>query len=135
MNWKRGIGSGMAAGIVWGFAAMAVNAITGVFPVEHDLLHNITAFTTGGAIFGIVTGGLLTLIHDRLPFRTFVSNAVLITTFIWLILRIGGFLLSSVNPMRYHAELPATIQGFTLAVLMGGILGIVCQIWQKSEPA
>lgn len=123
--------NGIITGVLWGLIAMGVNSITGIHPFEYGILHNLITFTTGGAIFGIVAGGIFTLLHNRLPFKTSFSKAVLLTTCLWMILNMGGLLLSSDNPMRYHVEVPATIQGFALAVLMGVIMGAMLQLRQK----
>src|SRR3989304_5863992 len=72
--WKRGIGSGVVAGIVWGWLAMIIHAVTKISPVEHSILYNMFPFTIGGVIIGILSGGLLALIHDRLPFRSWRST-------------------------------------------------------------
>ncbi len=127
-GWKRGIGSGVVAGIVWGLLAMIIHAFTGISPVEQSIHYNIFSFTTGGVIFGIVSGGILSLIHDRLPFKTSFGKAVLLTSLIWLILHVGGFLLSLINSWRYHYSSREAVQGLILFVLLGGILGAVWQI-------
>ncbi len=125
--------NGITAGVLWGLIAMGVNRITGIFPFEYSILHNLIAFTTGGAIFGIAAGGLLIFLYDKLPFKTSFGKAVLLTTCIWTILNMCGLLLSSDNPMRYHIEVPAAIQGFALAVLMGVIMGAMLQLRQKPK--
>lgn len=132
-DWKRGIRSGIIAGIIWGWIAMAVNAVTKVFLFEHNILYNLIAFAAGGAIFGMVVGGLLILLHDRLPFKTSFSKAVLLSACTWLILRIGGALLSSIDSARHHAVAPATLQGLALAISMGCILGALWQVRKKRE--
>lgn len=129
-NWKRGIGSGVVAGIVWGWLAMIIHAVTGISPSEHSIPYNMFSYTTGGLIFGILSGGILALIHDRLPFKTSFGKAVLLTTWIWLILHFGGFLLSLIDSMRYHYSSREAVQGLMLFILLGGILGVV---WSKSN--
>ncbi len=128
-GWKRGIGAGVVAGVVWGWLAMVIHAITGISPAEHSILYNMFPFTTGGVIFGILSGGLLALIHDRLPFKTSFGKAVMLTSLIWLILHVGGFLLSLIDNGRYHYTSRESVQGLILFVLLGGILGAV---WNKS---
>ena len=128
--WKRGIGSGVVAGIVWGWLAMIIHAVTKISPVEHSILYNMFPFTIGGVIFGILSGGLLALIHDSLPFKTSFGKAVMLTSLIWLMLHVGGFLLSLIDSGRYHYSSREAVQGLMLAVLLGGILGVV---WSKSH--
>lgn len=127
-GWKRGIGSGVVAGIVWGWLAMIIHTVTGISSAEHSILYNMFPFTTGGIIFGIVSGGILALIHDRLPLKTSFGKAVMLTTCIWLILHVGGFLLSLIDSGRYHYSSREAVQGLMLFVLLGGILGAVWQI-------
>ncbi len=122
---KRGAGLGLAAGVAWGLLASLINALTGVFPFEQGVLHTMITFAAGGGVFGIVAGGFMALVHDRLPTRSPYAKAVLLTTCIWLILRAGAGALSWMNPLRYHAVPSETIQGFLLVVLMGLILGAV----------
>src|SRR3990172_11903580 len=128
--WKRGIGSGVVAGIVWGWLAMIIHAVTGISPVEHGILYNIFPFTIGGVIFGILSGGLLALIHDSLPFKNSYGKAVMLTSLIWLMLHVGGFLLSLIDIGRYHYSSREAVHGLMLAVLLGGILGVV---WSKAN--
>ncbi len=126
--WKRGIGSGVVAGIAWGLLSLAIHAFTGISPVEHGILYNIFPFIIGGVIFGILSGGLLALIHNRLPFKTSFGKAVMLTSLIWLMLHVGGFLLSLIDSGRYHYSSREAVQGLMLFILLGGILGVVCQI-------
>src|SRR3990172_5030171 len=128
--WKRGIGSGVVAGIAWGLLSLAIHTVTGISSVEHSILYNIFPFTIGGGIFGILSGGLLALIHDRLPFKTFLGKAVMLTSLIWLMLHVGGFLLSMIDSGRYHYSSREAVHGLMLAVLLGGILGVV---WSKAN--
>lgn len=128
--WKKGIGSGILAGIAWGWLAVAFNTISGVFPFENSLLYNLVTASIGGAIYGIVVGCFLTLTYSWLPFKGSFQKAVFLTTCIWLILRSGGALLSLVNPDRFHPVMLETLQGFVLAVIMGCILG---GLWKRQE--
>jgi hypothetical protein len=128
IDWKRGIVAGLLAGILWGWLAMAVNTVTGVFVSEKALLINILAFSTGGAVYGVVAGGLLAATHKILPFKSLLLKAVVVSVGLWLVLRIGGAVLSGASPWRYHQELMATLQGFFLSLVMGTLLGI---LWKK----
>ncbi|MEK7313853.1 MAG: hypothetical protein AAB065_05190 [Deltaproteobacteria bacterium] len=129
-NWKRDLGSGVIAGIIWGWIAMAVVAMT-MGGLENGMLRNLVSFSVGGAVFGIAAGGLLTLTHDWLPFKSSFGKAVLLTTFMWLALRVGGLLLSSIDSFRYHAASMETVRGLMLAVLMGCVLGTLRRVWLK----
>ncbi|OGP65931.1 MAG: hypothetical protein A3K22_06050 [Deltaproteobacteria bacterium RBG_16_42_7] len=122
---------GVIAGIAWGWVVMAVNVATGAFEFENTLLHNLVVFAVGGAVFGIVVSGFLSLLQRWLPFKNIVANAVLLSTMLWLLLRIGGMLLSSIEPERYHLITAQSIQGVILAIVMGCILGILWKINKK----
>lgn len=127
-GWKMGIVSGVVAGTVWGWLAMIIHAVTGISPAEHSILYNLFPFTAGGIIFGIFSGGILALIHDRLPFKTYFGKAVMLTTLMWLILHIGGFLLSLIDSGRYHYTSREAVPGLILFLLLGSILGAVWQV-------
>jgi len=128
IDWKKGIILGVIAGVIWGWLAMAVNAATGAFEFENRLLHNLISFAAGGAVFGIVVNGFLSLLYGWLPFRNIFFKAVFLSAILWLVLRVGGALLSSIEPDRYHLITAQTMQGFILAVMMGGILGLLWKI-------
>lgn len=130
INWKRGIGAGAVAGIVWGWLAIAANAVTGAFPFENSILYNLASASIGGAIFGIVVGGFFALTYDVIPFKGVFRKAVFLSTAIWLLLRTTGFFLSTIDPDRFHAVMIQTLQGFVLAILMGCVLGM---LWRRGE--
>lgn len=129
-EWKKGIGLGFLSGVATGWISIALNSLTGVFRFESGLLLNIVTFSIGGAVFGIVVGAFMALLGDLLPLKDLVSKAISISAGLWLLLRFTGFLLSLNNPVRYHGDFSQTLQGFTLAIILGAILGI---LW-KSEP-
>ena len=131
IDWKRGIMLGAMAGVIWGWVAMAVNVATGAFEFENTLLHNLIVFAAGGAIFGIVVSGFLSLLKERLPFKNIFLKATLLSSVLWIMLKVGGTLLSSVEPERYHPITAQSIQGFVLAIIMGGLLGFLWKIKSK----
>lgn len=135
IDWKKGIVLGSIAGAVWGWIAMGVNAISGAFPFEFSLIHNLFTFVVGGAIFGIVASGFLSLLQGWLPFKGSVSKAVYITTILWIILFLGGYLLAVVNPERYAFEIHQGIQGLILAAVLGFFLGILWDRFGREESA
>ena len=47
-TWKKGMTVGLVSGVIWGFAALAVNYVTGIGPFERSLLIEITSFSIGG---------------------------------------------------------------------------------------
>src|SRR3972149_6314040 len=131
IDWKKGIILGGVAGVLWGWVALAVNAMSGVFTFENSLLHNLIGFAIGGIIFCIVVCGFMRLFHEWLPFKNILLNAILLSSVLWLLLRIGGVMLSSVEPDRYHLITAQSVQGFVLAVIMGCILGFLWKIKSK----
>ncbi len=42
IDWKRGIMLGAIAGVIWGWIAMLVNAISGAFQFENRVVQNLT---------------------------------------------------------------------------------------------
>jgi hypothetical protein len=130
-TFKNGVTSGVLAGLLWGWVSMLVNSISGAFPFEHTILHNLVVFSAGGIIFGIIIGGFLTLLGERLPFHSVLPKAVLVSTSFWLLLRLGGLGLAMTEPERYHPDIPQTAQGLVLAVT----LGIILSFFWKKDPA
>lgn len=131
VDWGKGIMLGMLVGIIWGWIAMAVNAITGAFPFENSLLYNLATFATGGAVFGIVASGFLGLLEGWLPLKGNVFKAIYIALSLWVILFIGGYLLATIKPERYTFEVHQGIQGFILVVVFGILLGLLWKIGRK----
>lgn len=131
IDWKKSIILGAIAGVIWGWVAMAVNAVSGAFPFENSVTQNIVNFAAGGAIFGIMVSGFLSLLQRWMPFRNVIANAVLLSAILWLLLRIGGAMLSSIEPERFHLVTVQTVQGFALAIILGGILGFLWKIKNK----
>lgn len=120
-----GINTGVAAGIIWGWVCMAVNAATGIFPFEGTFTHNVVTFSAAGAVFGIVTSALLLAGGRFIPFRNAVARGMLVSTVLWLVMRFVGNMLSVMEPERYHLLKPEFIQGVTLAVVLGALLGLL----------
>jgi hypothetical protein len=109
---------------------MGINSITGVFPLEATLMHNISAFVIGGALFGLVSSGLLFFAGATTRFRPTIINAAVVTTAIWVLLRFSGTILAASDHHRFHFDRAATVQGFFLAIVLGIILGV---LW-KTRP-
>lgn len=115
----------VAAGIVWGWFSMLVNSLTGAFDFESGFGHNLVSFAVSGVILSLICAGLLFVFEDRLPFKRPIPKAMLVSTGFWLVLRIGGALLSSMDHERYHVVTPQTVQGLFLAIMLGAALGMV----------
>jgi hypothetical protein len=127
---KEALWMGVIAGVLWGWAALGVDYITGVFPLESSIAHNLAAFTIGGALLGVVAGGILALLGGVLPFKSELVKAVAVSLGLWLLLRLGGTLLSGMDHHRYHQEVSQSVQGFILAGVMGVFLGL---LWKKKQ--
>ncbi|MBI5642130.1 MAG: hypothetical protein HY954_01495 [Deltaproteobacteria bacterium] len=121
---KESLIPGLLAGIIWGMLSMVVNSVTGVMMFEGGFVHNLASFAVGGAVFGIVCGGFLPVAGRFIPFKGLFPKAVIVSAFLWLILRAGGIMLSSMEPDRYHVLTPESIQGFGLSLLLGALIGI-----------
>ncbi len=130
VSW-RGVYLGAIAGIVWGWLSMLVNWFTGVFPFEAGLVYNIIAFAVGGAVFGIVAGGFVVAMEGWLPGGT-VLKGIIVSTSLWLVLRIGGTVLSVLNPERYHLIFSQSLQGLVLSIILGFILGILLYTGERT---
>ena len=130
---KRGLLSGGLAGIVWGLVALVTNGISGAFPFEGTVLHNIITFTLGGAVFGLVVGGSLVLLCEYLPFKNIFSKTTFLSTSIWLMFFIGGAIIAEIDPTRYYLTSGLAIQGVVLAIFQGLILGFIWErvAWKK----
>jgi hypothetical protein len=128
-DFKNGVVAGVLAGVLWGCGSMLVNSISGAFVFEHSTAFNLVVFAVGGAIFGVITSGFLVLLGNRLPFKGVFPKAVLVSTSLWVVLRLGGEGLAITVPERYHPDVPQTIQGFLLAVALGAVLNL---FWKKN---
>ncbi|MBE7415161.1 MAG: hypothetical protein HS130_08005 [Deltaproteobacteria bacterium] len=122
---KNSLKAGAIAGVLWGWLCYLANFVSGVFPFEGSFAQNFITFSFGGAVFGVVTGGLLAVVGRFLPFRKTVFRAVFISAALWVVLRLAGDFLSMMEPERYHLVKPETVQGFFLALALGAILGLL----------
>ncbi len=127
---KSFIATGLFAGLIWGWFSMATNVATGAFPLEGTMLSNWAAFTLAGGFFGLVVAGVVRFAGKSLPFKGTVANAVLVSVAFWLILRVGGALLSAMEPERFHVVTLQTLQGLLLSVMLGALVGLM---WKKES--
>ncbi len=119
-------------GVVWGWAAMTLNSFSYAFRFEAGFLHNLITFSIGGAVFGVVVGGLLWLFGRHIPFKGRIPKAVAVSVSVWVLLMIGGFVLAGIRPTRYHIVAYQTIQGFFLSAVLGVFFGIFLVFdWEK----
>ncbi|VAX25853.1 hypothetical protein MNBD_NITROSPINAE02-407 [hydrothermal vent metagenome] len=122
---KKGIFLGFVSGVASSWFGIVLNKVTGVFPFESSLPALMLTFAVGGGIFGIAAGGFMTLTNEIFLVDRPVLKAVIISAGIWLALRAGGMALSLMDHDRYHPDVGQTAQGFALALLTGGLLGIL----------
>lgn len=123
-NFAKGIGLGGVSGILSGWLSIGVNKITDVFPFEQSLLSLFVSFAVGGAIFGIIAGSVMAVASEFSPGASY-AKAIIICVGLWVVLRLGGAILSYSDPLRYHESAAQTIQGLVMAVALGGILGVL----------
>lgn len=128
MGIRASIIVGIAAGVIWGWVSMLLNSFTAAFAFESGFMHNLASFSIAGGLFGALTGGFLFLGRDFLPFKGMVLKSICASSLIWLVLRAGGALLSSMEPERYHILTPEAVQGFVLSIALGAIIGL---LWKK----
>jgi len=125
MSIKEHLKAGIAAGVLWGWVSYLTNAITGVFPFEGSFAQGLVSFSFGGAVFGVATGALLAVSKGIIPFKGIVARAVFASAVLWIILRITGDVLSMMEPHRYHLLTAETLQGLSLSLALGVILGLL----------
>lgn len=129
-GFKDGIIAGAVGGVLWGFVSMAVNSATGVFTPETGLLHDTISFALGGGLFGVVAGGIIGVGGRLIPFGNVYARSVFTSTLIWMLLRVGGAMLSAIEPERYHVLTPDTVQGVLLSALLGAMIAGVWSFWK-----
>jgi len=113
--------------------SLLVNTFTGAFSLEAGVVHDLVTFTIGGALFGLVTGGILSVAEGFLPKWGLTLKAVAVSVVIWLALDGTGFVLTIVKPIRYHFEAEQSLQGLFLAVILGLILSTLWKMGLKAS--
>lgn len=124
MSSKNRITADLVAGVAWGWLSLFINAITGIFPAEAGFINALGSFGLAGAINAFVVGGLLTLFIARLPGRSVMLKAVMVSVVVWLALRAGAMMLSHIDPERYHVATWESLQGLALSVLLGALISL-----------
>ncbi len=132
-TWKDGLFLCLLAGALWGLVSLLVNSVTGVFTFEAGVVHDLVTFAMGGALFGLVTGGFLSVIQGFFPRLGLTSKAVMVSVGIYLALGGTGFVLSVIKPIRYHFEVGQSLQGLFLAVILGLILSTLWKMGLKAQ--
>lgn len=126
---KDGVAKGALAGIIWGWLSFALNSFTNIFEFEGSFASDLASFTFGGAVFGIFTGGFLSVVGGYIPSKSVIGKAVAVSAVLWIILKAGGTLLSVSEPDRYHIVTAEAAQGFVLSIILGLTLGL---LWKRS---
>jgi len=132
-TWKDGLFLCLLSGALWGMVSLLVNTFTGAFTLEAGVVHDLVTFTIGGALFGLVTGGFLSVAESFMPKWGLTLKAVAVSVVIWLALDGTGFVLSILKPIRYHFEIEQSLQGLFLAVMLGLILGTLWKMGLKAS--
>ena len=121
--YKKWLRVGVLSGILWGLIAMIVNRFTSVFIWEEGFHEDLLTFSMAGAFFGVVVTILFSLFLQRLPFKSYLLKAVMVSTGVWFIIWGGAIILHFIKPERYHPNLLQSVQGFFLAIILGLIIG------------
>lgn len=133
MDWKQGLNKGIIAGVIWGWIALGLSLTIGALEFESGLWHNLVTFSVGGALFGMILGAFMVLLEQRLPFKKCYVKTLFLSISLWLILRFGGVLLSSVDLVRYQAHMSQSVYGFLMTLVLGSILGVVWTLHHKEN--
>jgi len=115
--------------------SLLVNTFTGAFTFEAGVVHDFVTFILGGALFGLVVGGILSVVQGFLPKWGLTGKAVMVSVVLWLALDITGFVLTIVKPIRYHFEVEQSLQGLFLAAILGLILGSLWKMGLRATRA
>ncbi|MEK6791798.1 MAG: hypothetical protein AABY45_08875 [Deltaproteobacteria bacterium] len=125
--------AGALAGVLWGWLALLAGSLTGIFMLEAGLLESVASFTVGGAIFGVVAAGFIAVGLRLRLFRRIVVGSIVVSLGLWLILRVGGAALSTMDAGRYHALTLETAQGLILALCLGVIIGFLLRYQENND--
>ncbi|MDH4224228.1 MAG: hypothetical protein OEW12_01110 [Deltaproteobacteria bacterium] len=113
---------GAWVGILWGWATLGINALTGAFVTEHPLASNLVMFGAGGLLTGMFVAGLMGLLGERRVYGSLWLTALALSAGTWLALRLAGVALTFSDPRRYHPDGPQSAQGLALALGLGVML-------------
>ncbi len=120
----KGLTLGGLSGVLSGWLILFINMLTGVFVLEMSFGENLLTFGIGGGLFGLVCGGLMAVVHEKLPIKSFPVKAVVIFGFVWVLFRLAGIVLSGLEPHRFHGDIGQSLQGFAFAIILGGMFGL-----------
>ncbi len=124
-GFKGFLAPGVFAGVVWGWIAMAINSLTGVFPYEASLATNLASFSFAGALFGIMTSGCLYMFGRFIPFKGILPKAMIASAGLWIFLWGFSMLLVALESGRYHFAASQAVQGLVLSFVMGALLSLL----------
>ena len=128
-DWKRYMIISGLAGALWGVFSFGVNALTGIFRLEHGLAYNLIVFAVAGGVFGIVSGGFFLATKGFLPFNRPFPKAVMVSTGLWLALRLSWALLTGMESERYHVVTAETLQGRMLSLTLDSFIGLSFELF------
>ncbi len=121
----KGFSIGVLSGVLLGIIGIIVNTITSAFPFEMNIVMLLVTFSIGGAIFGVVVGGLMAVTDSLFLIDRPVIRAVALSAGFWAILRLVGSALTMADHERYHPVMVQSIQGLVLAIALGVIFGLI----------
>ena len=90
----------------------------------------MVTFAVGGGVFGVVAGGFTALLEKRLPFNGILLKGILVSTGLWLFLRLVGYMLSLNDAGRYQTDSGQSVQGLAFAIMLGAMLG---SLWKMKK--
>lgn len=125
-----GLKVGLQAGVVWGLAAYGYSAAAGEVYYIHGFLPEIFIFAFGGALFGLVTGGLFAWARVKIPVKNPLLAGATVSVGLWLVLRAGGALFKLVSPEKYLTGMAEDVRGFIMSVVLGLLVGA---FWSLGE--
>ena len=118
------IGAAVGIGALWGLANLGVVVASGWPELEGGLATNLVAFTVGGALMGLTVALILALVGpvDR---RRRMAWSLGTTCAVWGAFVLGGAMLGTANPDRYHLVGSELLRGAAMAAGLGILLGLV----------
>ncbi|MBI3606353.1 MAG: hypothetical protein HY207_00120 [Nitrospirae bacterium] len=118
------IGTSLGIGALWGLANFGVVLASGQPEMEGGLATNLVAFTVGGALMGLTVALILALVGpaDR---RRRMAWSLGATCAVWGLFVLGGAILGTASPDRYHLVWAEVLRGGAMVAGLGVLLGLV----------
>lgn len=118
------IGASLGIGALWGGANLGVVVASGWPELEGGLATNLTAFTVGGALMGLTVALVLALVGPPIGRRR-MAWSLGATCAVWGLFVLGGAILGTASPDRYHLVWAEVLRGSAMVAGLGVLLGLV----------